>query len=129
MLWLVGLLIIGGMYLAVNAKVARAGREVLSLESRRGELQRTNAELSATYGELTAPDRMMERAVALGFRPAGPQDIEYVVVEGYAPQPAFAAPRPPATQDRGQRALSPAYTETLGQWMARWLGGGGGGER
>jgi hypothetical protein len=124
LLWLVALLVIGGLYLAVNAKLASAGRAVLQLESRREELRRTNAQLAATYAELTAPERLAERAAALGFRPAMPGEIEFVVVEGFVPRPEFEAPKPPALPSRGPDRLSPAYSETLGEWVTRWLGGG-----
>ncbi len=122
MLWLVLLLVVGGMYLAVNAKVAAAGRDVLTLEDRRLELQRENAELGAQLAKLSAPDRMIERAQALGFRPAGPGEIEYLIVDGYQPPPEFSAPSPPASTRAADSSLSPAYTETLGEWVSRWLG-------
>ncbi len=126
LLWLVLLLVVGGMYLAVNAKVAAAGREVLTLEDRRLELQRDNAELGAQLAKLSAPDRMIERARAMGFRPAGPEEIEYLIVEGYQPPPVFSAPSPPASTRAVDSSLSPAYTETLGEWLSRWLGRSGG---
>jgi cell division protein FtsL len=126
LLWLTAMLVVGGMYLAVSAKVAQAGRQVLSLESQRSELLRQRNELSARLAELTSPEQMLPRAAELGFKPAGPDVIIYVTVEGYAPQAPFIAPRPPASPDPGQGDLSPAYTETLGQWFTRWLSGAGG---
>ena len=39
----------GGVYLAVNSKVASAGRELLVLERRHELLVRTNGELNAAY--------------------------------------------------------------------------------
>jgi len=126
MLWVVLCLTVGGMYLAVNAKVARAGREVLTLQSRQSDLERENAELTADLAELTAPDLMLARAASVGFKPAGPPDVSYIEVEGYQAPAAFVAPRPPASIELGQGMLSPAYTETLGEWLVRWLGIGGG---
>lgn len=123
------LLVVAGIYLAVNAKVATAGREVLTLEDRRADLQRSNAELMTTLAQLTSPARLMERATAAGFRPAGPDEIDYVVVDGYAPPPDFIAPSPPSSPSEGMTALSPAFTETLGEWLSRRLGGGGGAGR
>lgn len=122
-LWLVVLLVLAGIYLAVNAKVARAGREVLVLESKREDLQRENAELTAVLAEFTAPERMMERAASMGFRRATSMDIDYLPVERYQPEQDFIAPRPPGSSGRGERMLSPAYTETLGEWITRWLNG------
>lgn len=123
------LLVVAGIYLAVNAKVATAGREVLTLEDRRADLQRSNAELMTTLAQLTSPARLMERATAAGFRPAGPDEIDYVAVDGYAPPPDFIAPSPSSSPGEGMTALSPAFTETLGEWLSRRLGGGGGAGR
>lgn len=119
------LMAVGGMYLAVSAQAANAGRKVLELERRREELAQRNAELTARLASLTDPERMRARADELGFRPAGPQDIEFVEVEGLPGQESFAAPRPPAEGQQGGAALSPAYTETLGDWIDRVLGSEG----
>jgi len=124
MLPLIALLIVGGMYLAVNARRAQAGRQVLVLQRKQAELERINADLTATLAELTSPERMLERALSLGYRPAEPGDVEYILVEGYPGPPEFVAPRPPASSSMGEGTLSPAYTETLGEWLLRWLGSG-----
>ncbi|UCF60203.1 MAG: hypothetical protein JSV37_10595 [Anaerolineaceae bacterium] len=122
MLPLIALLIIGGMYLAVNARHARAGRHVLDLQRQQAELLRYNAEMGATLAEMTSPERMYQRALGLGFRYAYPSEIEYILLEDYAPPRPFVAPRPPASTNPGEGMLSPAYTETLGEWFLRWLG-------
>ncbi|MEE9513924.1 MAG: hypothetical protein V3V46_07590 [Anaerolineales bacterium] len=123
------LLIIGGLYLAVNARVARSGRNVLILQSGRAELQRQIAELTATLAELTTPERMLERALTLGFRPAELGDIEYIVVAGYVPPDPFVAPTPPNSTTERDGGLSPAYTETLGDWISRLVSPGSNGRQ
>jgi len=115
------LLLVGGLYLAVNARVADAGREVLQLQDQRAELQRQIAELTSTRAELTMPQRMLERALALGYEPADMADMVYVPVAGYSPPAEFVAPRPAASTTDRQAALSPAYTETLGEWVLRMV--------
>ncbi len=115
------LLVVAGLYLAVNARLADAGRQVLVLEDQRESLQRATAELTAQYAEQTNPERMLERAGSLGYKPADSDEIFYLQVEGYVPPPAFVAPRPPSSRLEGATRLSPAYTETLGEWMTRWL--------
>jgi hypothetical protein len=121
LLLLLGLLGIGAMYLAVSAKVAEAGRRVLTLESRRDQLMRANSLQTARLAELTAPEVMLARATGLGFEPAGPDDIEYLQIEGLAPGEPFVAPRPPGMYLEGLSGLSPAFTETLGEWISRWM--------
>ena len=116
-------LVISAIYLAVNAKVANAGRQVLSLERELAALERENAELVTRLAEETSPDRMMARAMALGFAPAAPDQVEYLVVDGYGGAPEFVAPLPSASAPEEGRLLSPAYTETLGDWLTRLLGG------
>jgi hypothetical protein len=123
MLGLVALLVVGALYLAVNARLARAGREVLGLEAERAELVRRSGELTGRLADLTTPKRMLERAASLGFRGAHPKDIQYLVVEGYVPPPGFVAPRPVGNPPMPRGGLSPAYTETLGEWMQRLLAG------
>ena len=125
---LIGLLIVGGLYLAISARLAKAGREVLELEGERNNLARQQAELTATLAELISPERMVERALALGFKPVSPDEVEYILVEGYEEPASFVAPQPPASSGVGEGSLSPAYTETLGAWLYRRLGldeGGG----
>jgi hypothetical protein len=120
---LIVVLVVGGVYLAVNAKMARTGREVLVQEARRTELRRINAELTSELAELTAPDRLVLLAAAMGFRPARQDEVEYVLVEGYQPDEPFIAPRPVSWEDDSTLSLSPAYSETLGQWLTRFLAG------
>ena len=122
-LWIVGLFVLGGMYLAVNAKVARAGRELLVLERQQELLARANAELNATYAGLTAPELMMARAAYFGFRPVKPEEVEYIRVEGAISDPSFVAPRPPRSETNRFGMLSPSYTETLGERLAAFLRG------
>jgi hypothetical protein len=122
-MWLIVLLVIGGVYMAVNAKIARAGRDLLVLEGRRTDLRRINAELTSELAALTAPDRMVELAAGMGFHPAGNDEVEYVLVEGYQLEGPFIAPRPVSWEDEIAVSFSPAYSETLGQWFARFLAG------
>jgi len=126
LLWLLGLLLIAGMYLAVNAKVARSGREVLILEQERAELQRENAQLTTALAEQTSVERMVSRAVGLGFRPATPRDVQYILVPGLDPKPDFVAPLPPSSRTGAASGLLPAFRETLVEWIVRWLESGDG---
>ncbi|MEW6568123.1 MAG: hypothetical protein AB1449_08155 [Chloroflexota bacterium] len=121
----VGLLVVAGMYLAVSAKVAQAGRQVLLLEQRRTELERANAETLTRLAQMTSPQRLLERASSMGFQPARPDEIEYLPVPGWTPPQSFTAPSPPTSGLPSTTGLSPAFTETWGEWLSRWLGGGG----
>ncbi|TFH34631.1 MAG: hypothetical protein E4G99_09100 [Anaerolineales bacterium] len=121
----IALFLVSGLYLAVNSRVAREGRRVLEMQSQMEELGRQTAELTANLAELTIPNRMIEQALELGFRPAELGDIVYVIVPEYRGAEPFVAPRPPSSLGSREGGLSPAYTESLGEWMSRWLNMGG----
>lgn len=121
---LIALLVVGGMYLAVNSRLAKTGQRVLVLQNEIADLQRRNAELTATLASLTTPDIMWDRALELGFHPATIDEIEYLIVDSYVPSEPFVAPRPAGSGQKHSSGLSPAYTETLGEWLTRWLGVG-----
>jgi len=119
LLGLVALLLVAGMYLAVSARLAAAGRVLLDLEDRRAELIRETTRLGAQLADLTSPERMVERAASMGFRPAHPKDTEYIVIEGYVEPEGFRAPPPIGSPVQPSGGLSPAYTETLAEWVIR----------
>ena len=123
-LWIVGLVVLGGVYLAVNSKVAKAGRELLVLERQHELLLRTNGELNAAYAGLISPEIMMERAAYLGFRPALPTEVEYITVPGFDNSEEFEAPIPLTADEEREGMMSPSYTETLGDWLSRFAIGG-----
>jgi hypothetical protein len=63
---------------------------------------------------------MQQRADALGFAPAQPDDITYVIVPGYVPHgvvdmSVHGSARPAAP------VLLPAYSESLFDWLTRQL--------
>jgi cell division protein FtsL len=122
-LLVVALLVAAGLYLAVNSTVANAGRALLTLEAQRSNLERENAELMTIFAQTTSPDRLLERAISMGFRAANPGEIEYFAVPGFQPEEEFLAPQPAASSEDRPGGLSPAFTETLGEWLARMLGG------
>lgn len=121
---LITFLVVSAIYLAVNAKLANAGRVVLTLEREMAALERENAELVTRLAEVTNPEQMAARAAALGFAPVAPDQVEYLVVDGFGGLPDFVAPLPSASDPEDGGLLSPAYTETLGDWLTRLLGGG-----
>ena len=115
--------IIGGFYLAVSAQAATAGRDLQNLEYQKSELILANDELRANLASLRSVSRLAERAAALGYQPADPAEIEYIVVNNY-PAPAAVAIEPAVTP-------APSTPVTLEQWLAQTLdallkaGGGG----
>jgi cell division protein FtsL len=115
LLALVAAAMVAGLYLNVTARTALAGREIQLIEAEIAENERINADLTTRLAEQTSTGTMVTRALAMGFRPARPEDLTYVVVPGY---------RPPAPVDLSGRVerraaglLIPEYTQSLFDWF------------
>lgn len=116
LLAVVGLAMIAALYLFVTARAAIAGREIQGLTVLIRASQQTSADLQTQFAALTSTSVMEERALALGFEPIKPGEVEYIVVAGYmAPQPAILSNGP----QPGLRAPSipPEYNQSLLDWM------------
>jgi hypothetical protein len=120
--WSVTLLVVmvlGGLYLTVASRAAAAGRDLQALEARKAALILDNDQLRAELAELRSVDRLAQRALALGFRPAEAGQIEYLAVNNY-PYAAQTTPPPRAA------ALAPMPENSLAQlshWLANLLQG------
>lgn len=103
---------LGGMYLATASRAATAGRDVQSLESQKTDLETSIHRYQALIAEAKSLDRLESRASELGYVPAQPDQMEYIVVNGY-----------PGAQQTGASPTAnvPDYDETLGTWLARAL--------
>jgi hypothetical protein len=104
--------VVGGLYLAVAARAATAGRDLQALEARKIALLQDNDELEAELANLRSINRLAGRAVALGFQPATGDQLEYLRVNSY-PQYVHLKPPPRA-------AIPPAPPSTT-QVLADWL--------
>jgi len=111
--------IVGGFYLTVASRAATAGRDLQRLEAEKAVLLQANDELRAELSVLRSVDRLAQRALALGFVPAQPEQIHYIRVDNYpytietTPPPRAAAPPAPA----------PSTLEVLADWFAQVLQG------
>lgn len=104
--------LVGAIYVSQASRIAGAGRQVQTLQNRLDDLKRRNSELEREIAEAQSLERLQQEAIRLGFVRAAPEDIEYIVVEGY---PSDATPAPPPSP-------TPAPTrpvESMGQ--ALWL--------
>jgi hypothetical protein len=116
LLGVLGLAMVAALYLDVTASAAIAGREIQDLTAGTTTLQHANADLQTRVATLTSSGEMAKRALALGFRPVEPREVEYLLVPGYAaPTPAILA----AGSEPGlhARAIPPEYTESLLDWI------------
>lgn len=123
-LWLMILLVLGGLYLSVSAKTAQLGREVIVQTDEVRQKTLIRNEKSAQLAELTSPSRMRVLAESKGYRDANFNDIAYAQLEIATLEIDFVAPAPDTYIKDHSQLLSPAYTETLVDGFRRWLGVG-----
>jgi len=120
LLSVVALAMVAGLYLDVTAQAAIAGREIQNLAAETSAVQQDSADLQTQLASLTSASVMEQRAEDLGYRAMEPDEMEYLVVPGYAPsQPDILAilPQP------GLRAptIPPDYTQSLLDWLDQRL--------
>jgi hypothetical protein len=111
--------IIGGFYLTVASRAATAGRDLQRLEARKTELIQANDELRAELSVLRSVDRLAQRALALGFTPAQPEQIHYLRVDNYP----YAAQTTPPPRAAAPAAPAPSTFTVLADWFAQVLQG------
>lgn len=85
-LGLIMAVVIGALYLSNVAETSTTGRQLEALLAERDQLEQTNEQLRVEIAELRSVPRLLARAEELGFRNASPQEVEYLIVQGYNPQ-------------------------------------------
>lgn len=116
LLAVVALAMVATLYLIVTSRAAIAGREIQDLTFSITASQQMSGDLQTQLASLTSASSMESRALELGFRPAKPEEVEYLVVPGYAePEPFILS----ANQHLQLSALTiaPEYNQSLLDWM------------
>lgn len=88
--------LLGTIYLSQASRIATTGRRMQELQAQLDDLKRQNAELERDIAGAQALDRLRAGAERLGFEPADPDDLEYIVVSDYPIAPP-AKPTPVPT--------------------------------
>jgi len=118
LLVLVGIAMIAWVYLSISAQAATAGLEIQFLEEDRDDLARQIADLQSQLGYLTSAGEMERRAKELGFEPADPTNLDYVVIPGYTGrQTPYLAPAPVTETTTNASLIKPAYTQSLWEFL------------
>lgn len=105
-------IIIGALYLSQSSARSALGRQLEELIAERDDLEQENEQLRAEIASLQSMPRLQRRAEELDFAPAGAEDIEYVVVEGYDPARDEAViPLETAAE------TVPVYDESFSGWL------------
>lgn len=116
LLAVVALAMVAALYLTVTSSAAIAGREIQDLTLSITASQQVSGDLQTQLASLTSASAMERRALELGFRPMVPDEVEYLVVPGYAePEPFVLG----TDQQLHLSALTiaPEYNQSLLDWM------------
>jgi len=124
LLFVIGAAMIAALYLDVTARAAIAGREIQETRFEITTIQRSNADLETQLAKLTSTEEMQRRAVALGYRPVQPGELDYVAVPGFvAPEPAILMAAEDVTVP--DQTLPSEYSQSLIEWFDQRIKVGG----
>ena len=112
-------LIIAALYLFQTSRSTISARELAEMNDYRARLERDNERVRAEIADLQSLPRVMTRAAEMGFRPANPDEIQYIIVDGYRYDRPIVTPTPSPTVQTAEHI----YDETLGGWLRKqWDG-------
>jgi len=107
--------IVSAFYVNVTSRKALAGRQIATSKENILAMQHNISELESKIAAAGSTQNMQERAAAMGFIPAEPQEFVYILVPGYTPKPAFSLA--PKAVPNSAPYLLPEYTESLFDWF------------
>jgi len=116
LLVVIGVAMVAALYLDVTARTAVTGREIQEMRVQITTIQRETADLETQLADLTSTAAMERRALALGYRPVQPGELDYVAVPGFVPpEPEILL----AAKDTSPQAqsLPVDYTQSLLEWF------------
>jgi hypothetical protein len=105
--------VLGAIYLHQASGIARVGRTVQGIQFQLNEIKRENAKLELDIAERQSLHRLRAEAIRLGFIPATPDDIEYLVIDGY--------PSGQDTSDGSETDFKPVEIDTAAEAIWRSL--------
>lgn len=89
--------LLGTIYLRQTSRIATIGRRVQFLQGDLDQLKRENALLERQIAESQSLEDLQKKAIQLGFVPADPDDIEYIIVPEYPTTAVAPTPTPVAS--------------------------------
>jgi len=117
LLFLVGGVLVAGVYLNISAQAATAGLEIQDLESRKEESLRRMADLKNSLAIYTSAPEMARRAKDLGFKAKTSLDPTYMIISGYPGRSVVILAPPPGPDMIPQPILKPIYTQSLWEFL------------
>lgn len=117
LLGLVVVILVAGIYLSISGQAAQAGLETYNLNYKQDSLERSIADSKAQLALISSSSIMEQRAQAMGFSEADPNNVVYVMVPGYTgKQTAILAP-PPGIVNQQSTVIKTEYRESLWDWL------------
>ncbi|GIK55696.1 MAG: hypothetical protein HND44_13380 [Chloroflexi bacterium] len=89
--------LVGAIYVSQASRTASVGRRIQMMQAEMETLKRENAAMERQIAEAQRLTRLQAEAARLGFVPAGPDDIEYIIVPNYPVVNSSVAMEPTAT--------------------------------
>lgn len=111
---IVGVLI-GALYLIQTTTTTTTARVLSQMSEERDRLVRENERLRVEIAELQSMPLRLTRAAEMGFRTAGPEDIQYIIVDGYRYDRDPVTPTPTSTPT----PVAPEYPDTFEGWLRK----------
>ena len=102
--------LLGAIYLNQASKIAAIGRRVQIEQSELDDYKRINGELARLIAEAQALERLNAEALGMGFHPATPDEIEYLVIPDY---PIGEAIEPALSQASHETQTAPATPNSM----------------
>jgi hypothetical protein len=112
--------LLGAIYLNQASRIAAIGRHIQIQQGELEELKRINGDVEREIAEAQSLERLQQEAIRLGFQPAQPEEIEYIIIPGYPLEEA--APEEPTL-------ITEAPTIPATMWEALLLALRAGGNR
>ncbi len=114
---LVGLAVVGSIYVSVTAQAGEEGRKIQFLKETAVGYTRENANLESEYALLTSAEVLEQRARELGFIPVSPGQLVYLPVPGLNLPPVGQVAPPSQFIESPDTTLPPEFSQTLFDWV------------
>lgn len=117
LIFLVGFVMVAGLYLSISAQAATAGLEVQDLQVQKDESIRRTADLRNQLAYLTSDVVMAKRAKEMGFKLNRVEDPTYLIINGYTGRKLADLAPPPGLDMIPSPVLKATYTQSLWEWL------------
>jgi len=115
---LAAFLLAASVFISVTSRTAAVGKEIQRLRLQAESLELEIANMQSQLAVLTSAANLKERALAMGFRPATPEEVIYINVPGYTGSAIILENTHQMTAVT-RPELSTAFTQSWVDWFVR----------